>query len=357
MGMGRMGGMGGMMGGGKGRRSLIGMYGEWDGPHKVGTENGCTRRHQGKVLAVAEEVEEYEERGMVGTPGDVEARGILYAGLGLESARSQARQSNMDRRKNGKKEGECVYHTPRGKMDEDEAEGGGLEKGPGVCVVVRAYEPKKGQIPALLHSLFASSYKDLHVFLTEATLPGPLENERYLDQVVDEMGDCRVEVSPVLGGISFESSVFACLAENPRGFGSPVGYLRTEAEVARVLQLEDGGGDPVCEYVMVTNGDNLYGSAFFESIEPHIRNGIDFIHVGFTTHHAGHKARFDQLIDLGAVLLSRRVLEVGKPNFVVPSLITEPKGLFDADSRLFARLLADPSVSVAYIPRILFTHQ
>ncbi|KNC48941.1 uncharacterized protein AMSG_04686 [Thecamonas trahens ATCC 50062] len=334
-----------------GRRASLGaIYGRGPERKAPGADNGCSRKYQAKFVQVSDELAEYRARGMAETPNGRIAADILYAGLGLETARKLARLGGTRRK------AECVMHAPDGRQTLDRTS---LTTGPELCVVVRTYEPKRGQIPALLHSLFASRYANMTIFLAEATVPGPLENPQYLDELAAEVDDCRVVVAPANNDVSFEASGFACLGASRRGYGSPVGYLRTEAELARVLNLRSPmlPGRAACDYVLITNGDNLYSADFVPAILPHLNSGIDFVHVDFTTHHVGHKLRTDGAIDLGAAVISTRLLNPDEPNFVVADLITEPKGMFDADSRLFARLLADPKVSVAYIPAVLFTHQ
>ncbi|KAA0158140.1 hypothetical protein FNF28_06380 [Cafeteria roenbergensis] len=140
------------------------------------------------------------------------------------------------------------------------------------------------------------------------------------------------------------------------------GYDATDAMLSRILKetrdQRDAGG-----WLLVTNGDNLYSSFFFEAVKQHMDGPADLIATRFLTRYAmptefgkvpnvplTPAPRMNQ-IDLGCyVTRISRIRELGV-NFV-----NNTANIRGADG-LFTEKLKLNEDEFVMIPRILFFHQ
>eukprot|EP01038_Epipyxis_sp_PR26KG_P004819 gene4819-6754_t len=126
-----------------------------------------------------------------------------------------------------------------------------------------------------------------------------------------------------------------------------------------------------CEWILVTNGDNMYNSAWFDSLIPYlVQPKLDIIGWDFISHHArGEESMTNQLIrielkrkfvDLGSIIAkSSLYLKANDAEFLPSSLFTND--LFGRDFLLLSRLLEQiPTISnetVCLIHKCLMFHQ
>jgi len=165
---------------------------------------------------------------------------------------------------------------------------------PKICVIVRTAQSQERTLPALLHSLLISNYRNLRIVLidtvTELRLP-------YLDRVVKLIPDPRVEISPRLRTLKPNEEPSSVLPKE-----NSSGYVDSNEELERLL--EEGW----CEYFLWTNGDNMYDYDYLDSMLPLMLLEKHLVLVKFVTHHMNYIKRYDHFQDLGAGLVSRWVI-------------------------------------------------
>eukprot|EP01139_Manchomonas_bermudensis_P023983 Amastigsp_a841847_15.p1 type:complete len:382 gc:universal Amastigsp_a841847_15:1543-398(-) len=250
-----------------------------------------------------------------------------------------------------------------------------LLSGPQVCVVARSYHKSLGATYAFLYSLFDSRYVPMRVYLLDSFPPAHRHDaaqrrnvsrshaeaqDPLLLEILSEVNDCRVFVSPVNGELDWLTSIFGCFAEHPvPKFRSMFAYDRTEAELQRLLYRNAAVGrdDPrFCEYFLVTNSDNMYSAALFETALPALRLGRRVVHFNFTTHHEGYRTRNDAGIDLGAMFLHESLFAAGEPVLLTTDVLANRQAVHDADTLLQRRLRARGE-RFATLSEVLFMHQ
>ena len=160
---------------------------------------------------------------------------------------------------------------------------------------------------------------------------------------------------------------------------SPVadaGYVITDAVLEEVVRAG------TCDFVVVTNGDNLYGADFVPAVRREFRAGFDLVATNFISrysfdmdlfkvgvvgpYHAGPNAEFKPRfavgqIDLGAAAVRVRVLRDTGVRFVVDRLAAQPDGkdisFAKCDGHFFERLASNHSIRSKIIERALFIRQ
>lgn len=280
-------------------------------------------------------------------------------GLGFEKAKQLARAGARLER-GAAREG-CVKYAVDHLPDERRP----LLVGPPVCVLTRVYKKSLVGMYSMLHSLFATRYAALRIFMLDTFPHERVANwtassapEAPIEHAIRVINDCRVFLSPVNDGIKLEDSVLACLANASLSYYRTVfGYDRTDAELQRLLHRNElVPHSERCEYFLITNHDNLYSSHLFDAAMPFMLNRSRVIHFDFTTHQAGWRVYPNKEIDLGAALLHHSVFKIGEPAFLRPELMYLAKGAHGADGSMYDRLRRE-GVDFHHIAKVLLYHQ
>jgi hypothetical protein len=158
--------------------------------------------------------------------------------------------------------------------------------------------------------------------------------------------------------------------------GQDYGYVLTDLVMEYLLQRRaDPSHSKECEFMMVTNGDNLYGSGLFHAVGNKIQEGYNLIGMHFVSHYDGtaaeycgrHRdgqdqeidARFEaNCIDLGAVVFASQIVERWNIRFAINDMRQNIIPNFSiADGVTFVNMLHSKGANAIIIPRVLLLHQ
>ena len=156
------------------------------------------------------------------------------------------------------------------------------------------------------------------------------------------------------------------------------GYVLTDLVLEHIMRLRDPTQRQLCNFIVVTNGDNLYLGDFFPALASMAASGHRLIGVHFTSHYewpgpiprgacmAGRKGRDAEIFpafevgcaDLGAVAFSSKL--AGGDRFLVTELgraRADRDRVVRADGLFFQRLAGKPGANPVIVPRVLMIHQ
>jgi hypothetical protein len=221
---------------------------------------------------------------------------------------------------------------------------------PSVCVIVRTYWGHQQTLPALILSLASQGYRNLSFHLIN-TDPKPLGNAEILltsvRNVLDASRSCLTD-SLTLWNISYSDGRKFL---NETGWaGVDFGYAQTDLVVNSLLLKS------YCDYLLVTNGDNLYLRSFLSYAVEEMRKKVDSGLIA-----VDYLAKFSRqitteirvgAIDLGCVLLRAKFLQQHSLSFVK----TCSGNFYAADGLFFVKALQSGATS-SIIRRTLFSHQ
>ena len=241
-----------------------------------------------------------------------------------------------------------------------------------ICIGVRTYDSHRSWLEILLRSLVAQHSKssfgatlDLQIFISDterntaftphSSLPAsPFTFSHMLEEIVNRVNrDLNPNRSPqvhVVWDVNAPKRVY----KNPF-----YGYDETDNLVNFIAAL------PQCEWMMLTNGDNAYNSAWFNAIAPLANyNTIDLIGWDFITHHKrnGHGQQHIRVsmkrgfVDLASVLVrTTKVIESGA-RYLRDAMFTED--LFARDFYVLKDILKIvPPQAIRLLHRIFLLHQ
>ena len=269
---------------------------------------------------------------------------------------------------------------------------------PSVCVIVRTYHGQKQKLLTFTASLAAAAPPELSIVFVDTDKQQPFS----------ELPDIAAGLNRVIFG---ERPVITVSPRSRRANASQIafpsftkedhGYILTDLVVEDLLQSrrearDEGktGGELGCEWMLITNGDNIYHSLFFlAALQEAAAQGADLLATHFVSRYdwpgspiqepLWEKVRlFGQCgpwrpgrdvevatafkpacVDLGAVLLRSQLLEDSGARFIVDRLRADPSGRgeqinpMEADGELFAKLTGTPGVKSAIVRRTLMVHQ
>ena len=241
-----------------------------------------------------------------------------------------------------------------------------------ICIGVRTYDSHRSWLEILLRSLVAQHSKstfaaelDLQIFISDterntAFVPNsspnaaPFTFSHMLEEIVNRVNrDLNPDRSPqvhVVWDVNAPRRVY----KNPF-----YGYDETDSLVNFMANL------PQCEWMMMTNGDNAYNSAWFDAVAPLANDkSIDLIGWDFITHHKrnGHGQQHIRVsmnrgfVDLASVLVrTKKIIESGT-KYLVDAMFTED--LFARDFYVLSDILkiVKPE-AIRLLHRIFLLHQ
>lgn len=241
-----------------------------------------------------------------------------------------------------------------------------------VCIGVRTYDSHRSWLEILLRSLIAQHSKspfgktlDVQIFISDterntAFVPNNMPDEspftfsHDLEEIVNRVNsDLNPDRSP-------QVHVVWDVNAPKRTYKNPFyGYDETDNLVDFMANL------PQCEWMMMTNGDNAYNSAWFNAIAPLANDkSVDLIGWDFITHHKrnGHGQQHIKIamkrgyVDLASVLVrTSRIVESGA-RYLQDAMFTDD--LFARDFYVLTEILKIVSPkAIRLLHRIFLLHQ
>ena len=138
------------------------------------------------------------------------------------------------------------------------------------CVLTRVYGPKIGYFPLFALSLYHSGLKNIRIYVVNTDNRTDMQLLRKRISYVNEL---------------VSRSNFTVLLDLPMVLqATDYGYGMTDRALAHLYDQHLKYLSP-CQYLMVTNGDNLYSSNFGAKLQPHMKANKDLIAWGFVSHH------------------------------------------------------------------------
>jgi hypothetical protein len=230
---------------------------------------------------------------------------------------------------------------------------------PNICFLVRTYEKQQHRLLGFLTSIYATQYPNYTIILANTESAGL--NTSSISSLTSSLGiSSRVIFSPFDANDATNIRKKYSITENDYG------YLLTD------LTLEWLKQNSICDYLIVTNGDNWYSSNLFDVVVPFIHQGYHAIAFHFVSHHVWPSAvqswragtdveirtKFEQgWIDLGAGLVDFDLLKQHNIDFAMSTVTAgKPTNWFGLDGEYWLKILEKGAVN-AIIPRVLFVHQ
>lgn len=241
-----------------------------------------------------------------------------------------------------------------------------------ICIGVRTYESHKAWLEVLLRSLVAQHAKspmgdslDLQIFISDTErnsvfLPGSsATSTRFtfshaLEEIVNRVNK---DLNP---GRSSQAHVVWDVNSPKRTFRNPFyGYDETDSLVDFMANL------PQCEWMMMTNGDNSYNSAWFNAVAPLANDPtVELIGWDFITHHKRNGDGQQHIrismtrgfVDLASVLVRTSKIVESKGKYLPDAMLT--KDLFARDFYFLTGVLEliAPS-AIRLLHRVFLLHQ
>lgn len=139
-----------------------------------------------------------------------------------------------------------------------------------LCVITRIYGPQLGYFPVFASSLLHNTEIHIRILVVNTDKHTDLS---LLSSTIDFINELSNQVDAV----------------RLLDFGSPpsvntYGYHGTD-QALRYLYNEYENRNNICDYLTVTNGDNLYSNDFGKTILPHMQNRIEMIAWTFSSHY------------------------------------------------------------------------
>lgn len=241
-----------------------------------------------------------------------------------------------------------------------------------ICIGVRTYESHKAWLEILLRSLVAQHSKsplsellDLQIFIADTErntdfLPSnTAPSSRYtfshaLEEIVNRVNkDLNPSRTP-------QAHVVWDVNSPRRTYKNPFyGYDETDNLVDFMANL------PQCEWMMMTNGDNSYNSAWFDAVAPLTNDkAIHLIGWDFITHHKRNGDGQQHIrismergfVDLASVLIRTSKIIESRGKYLPDAMFTDD--LFARDFKILTELLKIiPTKAIRLLHRILLLHQ
>ena len=241
-----------------------------------------------------------------------------------------------------------------------------------ICVGVRTYESHKAWLEVLLRSLMAQHSKssfyeslDLQIFIADTernTVFNPsnsASSSRFtfshaLEEIVNRVNkDLNPDRAP-------QAHIVWDINSPKRTYRNPFyGYDDTDYLGDFMANL------PQCEWIMMTNGDNSYNSAWFNAVAPLTNDkSVDLIGWDFITHHKrnGNGQQHIKIsmnrgfVDLASVLVRTSKIVESKGRYLPDAMFTDD--LFARDFYFLTELLKIiPTSAIRLLHQIFLLHQ
>ncbi len=270
--------------------------------------------------------------------------------------------------------------------------GGRISK-PELCFVVRTMPTHKYTLPALLFSIFSSLSSLEHV--RAVLVASNLDDSEMLNSVATFVNNFLGPSAPVsvsmTNGIR-ESSRFPMIRNASSlsagsAFYGDAGYIVTDVVLEQLLQekMLPLSTTRSCDFVVVTNGDNIYASSFVPAITSAMLDGFDLIATHFLTRYNHNKGSFlyhrgsgsgpvrvgsdvefvpafqASRADLGAVAFRLDMLDKLSLRFLIDRLRKDPSGFGIefalADGLFFENFSKAAGVRSKILRGVHFVHQ
>ena len=238
---------------------------------------------------------------------------------------------------------------------------------PRFCVIVRTVIFHQSKLYALMMSLLTNRPPSLQVFLVN-TDASPFPSLQDMTEHANHMAGSQI----------FHDVTHLFNASSARDrFGDVnfdrYGFVVTDMVMEHILQLPDQ-----CEYLLITNGDNLYGNGFFPAVWEKIREGFNAIGVHFISHYEWAPPPPDQpcgslrggadlevrsaikrnCMDMGGAVFSLSL--VRNIRLVITEMVwakVDTTRSQSADGYFFDALMQQDGARGVIIPRVLMIHQ
>jgi len=236
---------------------------------------------------------------------------------------------------------------------------------PEVCVIVRTYHLHRHLLPALIASLAASIYPNLHIFLVDTQ--GDFADLSSFESLFNVLYNKDfVHTSNIT-----REAIYARFPSFQRNLND-YGYVQADLMMEELISSKKYQ----CDYFVATNGDNLYNVDFLAHTVEYTRKSTDLVAVGFASHYcfknaevfrpiAGCYAQQEpefkvQRIDVGGALIRKEKMVEAHLNFVMNYLKNDPTGthteFWFLDGYFFQEMIKMNSTR-GYVPGVYFTHQ
>lgn len=241
-----------------------------------------------------------------------------------------------------------------------------------ICIGVRTYESHKAWLEILLRSLVAQHSKspfseslDLQIFIADTErntifLPSsstPSSRFTFSHALEEIVNRVNKDLNPLR---SPQAHVVWDVNSPKRTYKNPFyGYDETDNLVDFMANL------PQCEWMMMTNGDNSYNSAWFDAVAPLANDkSIHLIGWDFITHHKRNGDGQQHIrismergfVDLASVLIRTSKIVESRSKYLPDAMFTDD--LFARDFKILTELLKIiPSKAIRLLHRIFLLHQ
>eukprot|EP01111_Echinosteliopsis_oligospora_P014153 TRINITY_DN5268_c0_g2_i1.p1 TRINITY_DN5268_c0_g2~~TRINITY_DN5268_c0_g2_i1.p1 ORF type:complete len:285 (-),score=20.60 TRINITY_DN5268_c0_g2_i1:23-877(-) len=236
---------------------------------------------------------------------------------------------------------------------------------PHVCFVVRTYQGHGSRILALVASILGNSSSSASFHFLDTSVQGDFHTLKNITDLINAIYGREIAL---VGNITFAHALknYPALAEFIDS-----GYVITDMYMRQTILHNESD----CDYVVVTNGDNLYSSNFLPTLRPYMLNRTEIIGVEFISHYTYNEEHsftarigsdfhfFTEFayirVDLGAVAFQVEKWKQLNLTFLT-ALLEKDKNMGIAYS-----LVADGVLIPAFadqstrhiVPRVLFVHQ
>lgn len=209
---------------------------------------------------------------------------------------------------------------------------------PKVCVIARTYQRHgRETLQGFIFSLLAGSREsrvNIKIFLLRTD---PADSEDYL---VESVLGPPVQLSEFVKLFPHKVFLSPVLPAQNNGSANNYGYVSTDLELARLRQARKSRNRnrPLCNYYLITNGDNFYSAHLWKYVLPEMQKKTDLVAFSFACHHTQMRPKRVEIkrkfIDLGAALISNSCLDKTGAKFLPDEGLTQ-ENMFAADFFFF----------------------
>ncbi len=236
-----------------------------------------------------------------------------------------------------------------------------------VCIGVRAYSSQGKWIEVLLRGLLTQhsqsplhNYIPIRIFIIDTEY----SSSEFQSQMKLLITQFNTEYSSKYSRVYFV--IDKLTPPRSRGKNQFFGYDSTDFLLS-ALQNSISEGKLRCDWLMFTNGDNMYNSAWLNSIGPSLISSspkLNAIAWDFVTHHSrgGDKQQYvrvalkRQYIDLGSIIIRTELYNTLNLRYLPESIFT--KDLMARDYLLIERLIEELNPkTIKLLHRCLMFHQ
>ena len=158
-----------------------------------------------------------------------------------------------------------------------------------VCMLVRTYAAHRNMLMALLASVLLWDHPALTIYLLDTGKDAPFSELPRLASLASKMAG-----KPDTVRVSKWTHASA-RAQFPDYKDEDHGYIATDLAIEDILAEREtarniGSPSLPCDYLIVTNGDNLYGHDYLAATLGEIKTGVEMVNTHWVSHYEMNKA-------------------------------------------------------------------